>query len=103
MAKNNLAMSYLAFTLTTEEGLDFLKESKSAEFPGGEAHRVYTALKDEYVPNDQMSKAQQQLNELSVLKLKKNDDPKKLGKRVIRVVNSHTGTRSTRNSLWQWS
>jgi len=88
LMKNNLAMSYLAFALTTEEGLDFLEESKSAEFPGGEAHRVYTALKDEYVPNDQMSKAQQ-LNELSVLKLKKNEDPKKLGKRVIRVVNSY--------------
>ena len=78
LMKNNLAMSYLlAFALTTEKGLDFLEESKSAEFPGGEAHRVYAALKDEYVPNDQMSKA------------KKNEDPKKLGKRVIRVVNSY--------------
>ena len=45
-------------------------------------------MKDEYVYNDQMSKAHQ-LNNLSMLKLKKNEDPKKLGKRVIRVVNSY--------------
>ena len=38
LMKNNLAMSYLAFALTMEEGLDFLEELKLAEFPGGEAH-----------------------------------------------------------------
>ena len=59
LMKNNLAMCYCAFALTMEEGFGFLEESKSAEFPGGEAHRVYAALKDEYVHNNQMSKAQQ--------------------------------------------
>ena len=33
LMKNNLAMSYLAFALPTEEEDDFLKESKLAEFP----------------------------------------------------------------------
>ena len=55
LMKNNLAMSYLAFALTTEEGLDFLEESKSAAFSGGEAHRVYKVLKDEYVPMQTVS------------------------------------------------
>ena len=91
LVKNNLAMSYLAFALITDEGLDYLEEAKSANFPGGEAHLVWKSLKDEYVPDDQISMAQQ-LNELTELKLKKDEDPKRFGQRLIRVVNSYRNT-----------
>jgi len=43
---------------------------------------MYKALTDEYVPNNQMNKAHQ-LNDLSMLKLKKNEDQKKLRESVL--------------------
>ena len=41
LIKNNVAMSYMLFVLTTKEGLGMLEESKSDEFPGGEARLVW--------------------------------------------------------------
>ena len=86
--KNNLAMSYFTMAFTGDELLCMLEEVKTPRFPGGIAWQLLLDLMDKYQPNDTIG-AVHQLNELMALKLKKGENPKKLGERIAKIMNKY--------------
>ena len=88
LEKNNLAMSYLAMVLAGDEMLCMIEEAKTPEFPGGLAFELWKALLDEFRPDDTIGTAQQ-LSELMKLNLGSNENPKKLGGRMARIMNKY--------------
>ena len=85
---NNVAMSYFTMALSSDELLCTIEECKTVNFPGGIACELVKSLLDEFKPNDTIGAAQQ-LKELMSLKLGKNENPKKLGGRMAKILNAY--------------
>ncbi len=88
LKKNNLAMSYFTMAFTGDKLLCMLEEVKTPKFPGGIAWQLSLDLMIKYQPNDTIG-AVHQLNELMALKLKKGENPKKLGGRIAKIMNKY--------------
>ena len=86
--KNDLAMSYFAMALASDELLCMIEEVKTTDWPGGLACELWKELQDEFKPNDTIAKAEQ-LKKLMELKLSKGEDPKKFGGRMAMIQNMY--------------
>jgi hypothetical protein len=88
---NNLGMSHLTMALGSDEMLGMIEQSKTPEFPGGLACKVWEALLEEYQPDDTIASAEM-LRALTNLKLGKNENPKQLGLRMAKILNQYRST-----------
>ena len=79
----------MAFTNPSQIGL--IHEAQTLDYPDGLAFMVIEKLLDKYKPTDMMSRVELRMK-LNKIKMKKNDDPKKLFEQISKVRNVYNNT-----------
>ena len=82
--KNATAMNYLILALETDELLGKAAEAETVEFPGGIACDLWSALEDDYAPDDTTAEAEM-LTKMMALKLTKKENPKTLSAKMASI------------------
>ena len=96
--QNAIAMSMFVSMLQTEELMNAVDNSTSNAWPNGLAYKVWNDLMEEYDPKDTLTEMSL-TTQLTSLTFKKNENPKKLLKKLaaIEVKYKHVG--STMNEI----
>jgi hypothetical protein len=84
--RNAIAVANLTMSFTTDRTMAIIYKSKSTSWPNGLAHEITVALKNNYQPQDTMTRVElrHQLNQVT---LKKNEDPATLFEQLSALEN----------------
>ena len=80
----------LFYGFTSNELLGYIHEAMTAEYPDGLAYLVVRQLLDNYMPQEKMSRVELCCR-LNAIKMKPNDNPKRLFEQINTVQNTFNG------------
>jgi hypothetical protein len=79
-------MANLTMAFTSEATMGLVFKAKTADWPSGVAHLVVSGLNKKYNPQDTISRVELR-QRLSVIRMKKNEDPATLFKKISSIEN----------------
>lgn len=88
LKKNKKAMAQLTKAMMMNVAMNYVYESKTTNYPRGLAHKVWTAIKEDYKPSDLTSKVELRAD-LNKVKMKNDDHPKMLFEQIRSIQNKY--------------
>jgi hypothetical protein len=95
--RNQVAMANLTMAFQSEGSMSLIYESKTSAWPMGLAHKVISEMKQEYHPEDTMTRVELR-HKLASIKMKKKTNPKTIFEQISAIKNRYnTSTRKIDN------